>query len=126
MLSCRPKFVAAFLGAVVVAISASSASALPSLRSHSTDAVFSGNVLLSGADEIVRTLMPEQGTFFGALQAGNGHIQDDRWKHKKYDKVDKEDENPPSDLPEPPTLWLFGAGLAVLILFSLRKRLAPR
>jgi hypothetical protein len=149
MLSCRPKIVAAFLGVAVVALSTASASALPPLRFHYTEAANSGNltpsvlqqgtiellnvvgsgrfsspsdVIVSGAGYIVGALMPQQGTFLGGLRAaGNGHIQDDRWKHKHYEKLD---ENPPSDLPEPPTLWLFGAGLAVLILFALRKRLA--
>ena len=125
----------------MVALSASSASALPPLRFHQSEVAYSGSltspIMEQGTIQLLNVV--SSGSFFSpsdvilggahyllgnsllGMQAGNGHIQDDRWKHKHFDK---QDENPPSDLPEPPTVWLFGAGLAVLILFSLRKRLA--
>jgi len=132
MTSCRQSILAAIVGAVVLTFAASSASALP--RFHQTDAVYSTSApaLNQGTIEVLSFvssgcfLSPSDVILEGAhylvgnlsLNAGSP-IKDDRWKHKKFDK----EERPASDLQATPTLWIFGAGLALMIvLVLLRKR----
>lgn len=131
MTSCRQSILAAIVGAVVLTFAASSASALP--RYHQTDAVYtSAPALNQGTIEVLSFvssgcfLSPSDVILEGAhylvgnlsLNAGSP-IKDDRWKHKKFDK----EERPASDLQATPTLWIFGAGLALMIvLVLLRKR----
>jgi hypothetical protein len=144
MTLCRSSILVAIVGTVVV-LTASSAFALPSLQFHQTDVAYStrfspdlnqgtiqlltivgsgrfvspSDAILEGARYFVGKVASRQN--FLALNAkGDGKIQDDRWKHKKFEKADEVD--PPADLHEPPTAWVFGAGLALMIVLVLLRR----
>lgn len=147
MITYRPNIVTSIIGAAIVVLTTSSASALPPLRFDNAQAAYSGTVVASVMDQgtigvltavgaghfvspsdailggthfLVRELMSKQSSSLIVNAGGRGQTDNDKWKRKQFDKKDAD---PPRDLSEPSTAWLFGAGLALVILVVLlRKR----
>lgn len=120
---------AAVIGAAVMALGASTAFAVPApsllgsrasmgLAPSSVVGGPSSSLIVGGSKSFGSALTAQQGSIgISAVQSNGYSPLNDNYRRAQFLQVSHT-----SDVPEPPSIWLLGTGLAAAWLLSLRKR----